>query len=48
MSFEPLDYLRHILVEVEYLLDQSQRLVLSASPPRDAAACLRTQLGGYR
>ena len=24
MSFEPLDYLRHILVEVEYLLDQSQ------------------------
>jgi uncharacterized protein with HEPN domain len=26
MSFEPLDYLRHILVEVEYLLDQSQGL----------------------
>ncbi len=26
MSFEPRDYLRHILVEVEYLLDQSQRL----------------------
>jgi len=26
MSFEPRDYLRHILVEVEYLLDQSQGL----------------------
>jgi uncharacterized protein with HEPN domain len=26
MSFEPCDYLRHILVEVEYLLDQSQGL----------------------
>jgi uncharacterized protein with HEPN domain len=26
MSFEPLDYLRHILVEVEYLLDKSQGL----------------------
>ena len=26
MSFEPHDYLRHILVEVEYLLDRSQRL----------------------
>ena len=26
MSFEPLDYLRHLLVEVEYLLDQSQGL----------------------
>jgi uncharacterized protein with HEPN domain len=24
MSFEPRDYLRHILLEVEYLLDQSQ------------------------
>ena len=29
MSFEPLDYLRHILVEVEYLLDQSQGLSAS-------------------
>jgi uncharacterized protein with HEPN domain len=26
MFFEPRDYLRHILVEVEYLLDQSQGL----------------------
>jgi uncharacterized protein with HEPN domain len=26
MSFEPRDYLRHILVEVEYLLDQSRTL----------------------
>ena len=26
MSFEPRNYLRHILVEVEYLLDQSQTL----------------------
>jgi uncharacterized protein with HEPN domain len=26
MSFEPRDYLRHILVEVEYPLDQSQTL----------------------
>lgn len=26
MSFEPRDYLRHILVEVEYLLDQNQTL----------------------
>lgn len=26
MSFEPRDYLRHILVEVEYLLDQSHGL----------------------
>ena len=26
MSFEPRDYLRHILVEVEYLLNQSQTL----------------------
>lgn len=26
MSFGPRDYLRHILVEVEYLLDQSQTL----------------------
>jgi hypothetical protein len=26
MSFQPHDYLRHILVEVEYLLDQSQGL----------------------
>ena len=26
MSFEPRDYLRHILVETEYLLDQSQTL----------------------
>ena len=26
MSFEPRDYLRHILVEVEYLLDRSQTL----------------------
>jgi uncharacterized protein with HEPN domain len=26
MSFEPRDYLRHILVEVEYLLDHSQNL----------------------
>jgi uncharacterized protein with HEPN domain len=26
MSFQPRDYLRHILVEVEYLLDQSQGL----------------------
>lgn len=26
MSFEPLDYLRHIIVEVDYLLDQSQGL----------------------
>jgi uncharacterized protein with HEPN domain len=26
MSFEPRDYLRHILVEVEYLLDHTQGL----------------------
>ena len=26
MSFEPRDYLRHILIEVEYLLNQSQSL----------------------
>jgi len=26
MSFEPRDYLRHILVEIEYLSDQSQAL----------------------
>jgi uncharacterized protein with HEPN domain len=26
MSFEPRDYLRHILLEAEYLLDQSQGL----------------------
>ena len=26
MSFQPRDYLHHILVEVEYLLDQSQGL----------------------
>jgi uncharacterized protein with HEPN domain len=26
MFFEPRDYLRHILVEVEYLLNQSQTL----------------------
>ena len=26
MSFEPRDYLQHILVEVEYFLDQSQRV----------------------
>jgi hypothetical protein len=26
MSFKPRDYLRHILVEVEYLLDQSRTL----------------------
>ena len=26
MSFEPRDYLRHILAEVEYLLDQSRTL----------------------
>lgn len=26
MSFEPRDYLRHILLEVEYLLDQRQTL----------------------
>ena len=26
MSFEPRDYLRHIVVEVQYLLDQSQGL----------------------
>lgn len=26
MSFEPRDYLRHTLVEAEYLLDQSQPL----------------------
>jgi len=26
MSFEPRDYLSHILVEVEYLLDQTQDL----------------------
>ena len=26
MSFEPHDYLRHILAEVEYLLDQSRML----------------------
>ncbi|MGZ8405592.1 MAG: HepT-like ribonuclease domain-containing protein [Nitrospira sp.] len=26
MSFEPRDYLRHMLVEVEYLLDQRQAL----------------------
>lgn len=26
MSFEPRDYLRHILVKVEYLLDHSQGL----------------------
>lgn len=26
MSFEPRDYLRHMLVEIEYLLDQSQAL----------------------
>ena len=26
MSFEPRDYLRHVLVEVEYLLDKSQGL----------------------
>ena len=26
MSFEPRDYLRHIFIEVEYLLNQSQGL----------------------
>lgn len=26
MSFEPRDYLRHILVEIDYLLDRSQGL----------------------
>lgn len=26
MSFEPRDYLRHVLVEVEYLLDRSEGL----------------------
>jgi len=32
MSFEPRDYLRHILVEVEYLLDQSQTLTYERFP----------------
>ena len=31
MSFQPRDYLRHILVEVEYLLDQSQGLSFEVS-----------------
>lgn len=26
MSFEPLDYLRHILIEADYLLEQSEGL----------------------
>jgi uncharacterized protein with HEPN domain len=30
MSFEPLEYLRHILVEVEYLLAQSQGLTFES------------------
>ena len=30
MSFEPLEYLRHILVEGEYLLAQSQRLTFES------------------
>jgi len=30
MSFEPRDYLRHILVEVEYLLDHSQNLTYAS------------------
>lgn len=33
MSFEPRDYLRHVLVEVDYLLDQSQTLTY-VEPPR--------------
>jgi uncharacterized protein with HEPN domain len=30
MSFEPLDYLRHILVEAEYLIDRSAHLSFEA------------------
>jgi uncharacterized protein with HEPN domain len=29
MSFEPRDYLRHILVEVDYILDESGRLTFN-------------------
>ena len=30
MSFEPLDYLRHILAEAEYLIDRSANLSFEA------------------
>lgn len=41
MSFKPRDYLRHIPVEVEYLLDQSQGL----SCARFAAYYYKISLG---
>jgi len=41
MSFEPRDYLRHILVELEYLLDQSQGLTFERfAGPRRAVPVL--------
>jgi uncharacterized protein with HEPN domain len=49
MSFEPRDYLRHILVEVEYLLDQSQGLSFErfvADETRGVPSCVSLEVIG--
>lgn len=46
MSFEPHDYLRHILAEVEYLLDQSRTLTYERFVADQTLR--RAQLGNYR
>lgn len=46
MSFEPHDYLRHILAEVEYLLDQSRTLTYERFVADQTLR--RAQLRNYR
>ena len=43
MSFEPRDYLHHILLEVEYLLAQSQTVTYEPLLPMIRWACVRAQ-----
>lgn len=46
MSFEPHDYLRHILAEVEYLLDQTRTLTYERFVADQTLR--RAQPGNYR
>ena len=49
MSFEPRDYLRHIMVEADYLIGEAAGLKLEDfGRGRDASACIRTQHRNHR
>jgi len=48
MCFEPPDYLRHILLEADYLTNQCSSLTAEVYGGRYTSACVRPESGDHR